>query len=322
MTALTKTNLYKFTNTTLTFSLGLLLFYFLFNSLNLEGVSITIDSLEFDLLAFICIAFAIILTLANWGIEAYKWNFLIKKVHFLSDRELISSIGLGLCANILAPNRTGELAARLNHIPSDKRRPALYLNLFSASSQLLVTFLLGIFSIMILLPQLKLFNAIGNSLAYSCLLLLAAASLIIFFKSKLLKTLLLKKLRRHDKLVESVDLDLNDRLKVLALSMLRYMIFVIQFYLILLALNARIQFIDATAMLAISFFVNSFIPSNWLTEVFSKGTAIYFLASFLNYDPLLAVTASFGLWLFNLFIPSSLSLYFLKDVNWLRLIRS
>jgi hypothetical protein len=322
LNALTKTKLYKFTNTSLTFGLGILLFYFLFKALRAKDIPLAFLQLDIGLFSGICIALALSLTFFNWAIEAYKWNALIKKIHRLSMRELISSIALGLCANILAPNRTGELAARLTHIPPNKRREGLYLNLFAASSQFLITILAGIWAATYLLPQLGFFNGIGNAFVYLFTFSIAIACLSIFFKSRLLGKLLLKKLHKQDQNGEVVEIPMRQRIEVFSLSVLRYLIFLMQFYLILLAIEARVNFIDASLILAISFLLNGFIPSNWLTEVVTKSSVIYFISELLQYDPVLTVSASVGLWIINLLIPSSLSIYFLKDVDWMRLIRS
>lgn len=321
MIALTKTKLYKFTNTSLTFGLGLLLFYFLFKALRSKDIPLAYLQLDIGLFSGICIALALSLIFFNWAIEAYKWNALIKKIHKLSKRELISSIALGLCANILAPNRTGELAARLAHIPTNKKRSALYLNLFAASSQFLITILAGIWAMAYLLPQLGFFNGIGNPFVHLLTFSIVVACLTIFFKSRLLGKLLMKKLHKRDQKAEMAEITLHQRIEVLSLSALRYLIFLMQFYLILLAIEAKLNFFDAFLILATSFLLNGFIPSNWLTEVVTKSSVIYFLSDLLQYDPVLTVSASVGLWIINLLIPSILSIYFLKDVDWMRLIR-
>lgn len=285
----------------------------------MEDLSASLRGIKLDLVAGISLSFAIILSLANWSVEAFKWNSLVKRVHVLSDRELLSSIALGLCANILAPNRTGELAARLAHIPSRKRRAVLYLNLFGASSQLMVTFLGGLIGIAFIVTKIQVLDELAVAMLLAIMLLFAGASIAIFLRSRLLRFLLLKRLRKRNDQVESVEIPLGSRLSVLSLSAIRYLIFLLQFYLLSLAFNANIDFLHASIILSSSFLINSFVPSNWITEVMTKGSVIYFCAALLGYDTIPLVSATVGLWVVNLMIPSALSIYFLKDVDWMRL---
>jgi len=257
----------------------------------------------------------------NWTLEGLKWRFLIRKIHSIRNKEVISSISLGMCANILAPNRIGELAGRLNYLPLKKRRSALYLNLFGASSQLLITVLAGSLALNFMINDLEFIPPVWHQLILWFTIPFSLGSVLIFFRSRLINRLLLKKLRMSTKPGQVVDIDFWSRFKVLLLSAFRYLIFLIQFYLLLQALGAMVSFIESSLILSISFLLNSFIPSNWLSEILNKGSVIYFFFDLMGHDPILAISASLGLWFINLLLPSILSLYFLKDINWMRLTR-
>tara|TARA_R100001015_G_C4604078_1_gene159063 strand:- start:177 stop:1136 length:960 start_codon:yes stop_codon:yes gene_type:complete len=319
---LTKTKLYKITNTTLSFTVGLLLLYILYLALISKEIPVEFNQLKINSTTIFYISLSCLLMLLNWSFEAIKWNLLIRKIHRLKTSEIIGSISLGLCANIIAPNRIGELAARLNYLPNEKRREGLYLNLFAASSQLLITFLSGLLASILLLPSLDLIPHTWKLPLYLSASILILFALLLFFKSQLVKRLLLNKLEKSGEKATAVHLDHASRIKVIALSTSRYVIFLIQFFLILKAFGAEIGFYEASLMLSISFLVNSFIPSNWLTEIVTKGSVIFFLFELMAYDPLIGIMASLGLWLINLLIPSLLSLYFLKDIDWMRLVKA
>lgn len=261
----------------------------------------------------------LVLVFLNWFIEGIKWERLIRKIHYLGYQQVIASILLGLSANIIAPNRTGDLAARLRYIPKEKRWNGIYINFFSGSSQLLITFLVGLFSLAYFSNYLELLNSIAPSAVNALIFFLSLFSIFLFFQSNLLMRIFKyahKKIQEEElKIVQ-----ISPFLKGLTFffSVLRYLIFTLQFYLILLLLNSGISWQESSMALALIFFVNSFIPSNWLTDILSKGAISFFVFQLIGAEPLLGVTATFVLWFFNICIPSLMGLYFLKDINWVK----
>ena len=266
--------------------------------------------------------FVAILTLFNWTLEAIKWSGLIDLIHPLNRNEVKASILLGLSANIIAPNRTGDLAARLKYIPSHKRWRALYLNFFSATSQLFVTLLAGLLGILLFATEFYPITGGQYGLMSAAVFAISLLAAALYFRSNLLAKIYA---RLNPKLDEAQLLDVRinskKRADVLLLSMGRYVIFCLQFLVLLYSFGAEISAIGAVSSLAILFFVQSFIPTNWITDLITKGSVIYFLFDWLSANPLIGMAAIIGLWVFNIFIPSLLGLIYLKDVNWLRMLK-
>lgn len=260
--------------------------------------------------------------LLNWLVEGLKWKLLIDPIHQLKDREVRSSIALGLCSNIIAPNRIGELAARLNHLPSEKRGRGLFINFFAASAQLLTTLLMGLWGITYLAEELPYFGFIDEKLFLTVACCISFLLLWLYFRSRLIGRLFHYRNRKKKSTnVGAIEISLMARARTLLLSGFRYLIFSVQFYFLLCSLGAELPFFRATALLAVIFLLNSFIPSNWISDLIGRTSITFFLSQQLGFDAVAGMLAISGLWLINLFLPSLFSLSYLKEVNWMRLLR-
>lgn len=261
----------------------------------------------------------VVFSILNWVIEGVKWSRLISKVERLSTHKVAQSILLGLTANLIAPNRTGDLIGRLRFIPKGKRWSATYLNFFSGMSQLMVTFLMGLFSLLYILLELTPFVSVQTPLSIAFLICLITLSLFLFFLSNSLKQIFLLIKNKREQL--SFDVNFKDRASTLGLSLLRYLVFVLQFYWIILSLNSSVSLVESSVALSLIFFMNSCIPANWLVEVIAKGGIAFFVFQWMDLDPMTGVYATSLLWLVNLFIPSMVGVFFLKDINWYKIVK-
>ena len=63
---------------------------------------------------------ALILVPVNWGIETFKWKYLIKKIEYISFSKAFKSILSGVTIGIFTPNRMGEFAGRIFYLESDE----------------------------------------------------------------------------------------------------------------------------------------------------------------------------------------------------------
>lgn len=278
----------------------------------LSDLSISLDG---RVILFLFIA--LLLSILNWMLEAIKWSQLIKKVQFLSATQLGISICLGISANLLAPNRTGDLLGRMRFIPFSKKWEALYINFFNAMGQLLITLIAGLLTLMI---HLELFISVSSDLKmfYSILILsLITAAIFIY----LFSNVLLRIYAGWNKGVNHTNIQISakERLQTLLLSLGRYLVFVGQFFLLLTGLGAEINLLESFYVLSLIFFLNSFVPSNWLLELASKGSIAYFIFDLFGYDPLAGVAAAVLLWLVNLLLPTLIGILYLKDIDWLNI---
>lgn len=118
----------------------------------------------------------------------------------------------------------------------------------------------------------------------------------------------------------------NDLMKVLGLSLFRYLVFSLQFYLLLRAFDLKIPYFEAMMLIALVYLFMTIIPTIALTELGVRGSVSLFVFS-LYFEPLgswndqaaLAVaSASTILWLINLALPALLGIIFVYSLRFFR----
>ena len=84
------------------------------------------------------------LMLVNWGIEARKWQVVIRKIQPISFFQSWKAIHSGVTLSFFMPNRIGEYVGRVLYIEEGKRIEAASLTILCSMAQLLVTWVAGI----------------------------------------------------------------------------------------------------------------------------------------------------------------------------------
>ena len=188
-------------------------------------------------------------------------------------------------------------------------------SLIGSLTQLGVTVIAGIVAFVIVYTQNKntpiieliTFKTISWFLIAVGIILIALATLK-FFKSYFAEKL-------HSCIAILWSYNLAELFKLVLLSSIRYFVFSIQYYLILLAFNIHIDMLDSFLLIALTFFVTSSIPTFYLTEIAIRGAAsVYFFSTATN-DSAAIVASSLLLWVINLAIPALVGSVFVWNFN-------
>src|SRR5690606_21237641 len=62
---------------------------------------------------YILLLIALLLMPVNWGIEAFKWQFVIRKFENVPFIKALKHVFAGITIGLTAPNRIGEIPARV-----------------------------------------------------------------------------------------------------------------------------------------------------------------------------------------------------------------
>lgn len=243
----------------------------------------------------------------NWGLEAYKWRFMILKIENISYKKSLKAIFSGVTISLFTPNRVGEYGGRVFYLRSDHRIEAVFITILSSMSQLLITIITGMTGLVYFLPRLT----VINDYLYYTIIATAFALLIIllffYFNIYLINIFLLKIrwLRKAEKYIHVLmRYSFFELLKVLALSFFRFCIFTFQFYLLLLFFKVNIPFFEGIMVISLSFFIMSAIPTFTLSELGIRGSVSVYFIGVLSSNAMGILTASFTLWLINLVLPA------------------
>lgn len=256
----------------------------------------------------------IILILVNWGIEAKKWQLLVQHVQPFSLFKAFKSVLAGCSITMLTPNRIGEYGGRILFLKEENRIKAISLNIASSISQLLITMVMGCAGLIYLrffshnnsnvlsvLPDFW-----GNVLIYFSI----TATVLLFLLYIRLAWLvrLIEKVPAFTKAVKHVtvldEFSARELLKLLLLSLLRYLVFVLQYILLLQVMQVNIEWGLSFWLITVFYLVMAVAPTIGFLELPVRAKASMELMKLYSTNTLGIETAALSIWLINLVLPA------------------
>jgi hypothetical protein len=264
---------------------------------------------------------AILLVFVNWGLESRKWQILLQPLNPIPFFRSFKAVLSGLAFSMITPNRIGEYGGRVLYVPQEQRWEAASLTIIGSMSQLIITLLMGMGGLLFLLTKEKL-TAITHSYSLWLQALLFGTALVhlvfmlLYFRLGWMVNWVeriprLPRFFRHLAIIEK--LPVINLLRVLLLSGLRYIIFVLQYILVLQLFNVEITVAESVWLVAVLYLVLAIIPSIALTEMGIRGNASLLLFGMLSANKEGILFAAGTIWIINLVLPAIAgSLLFLR----------
>ncbi|OQX97232.1 MAG: hypothetical protein B6I20_13075 [Bacteroidetes bacterium 4572_117] len=291
----------------------------LYNSKEIHGF--IKNSILFNKTKVIIIIVVFILMIMNWLLESVKWQILVKRIKSISIKQSLQSVFAGISVGIFTPNRLGEFVGRPFFLDSTKVIPGIFASVVGSISQSLVTILFGISAINFYLFSVH--KNLSISASHFYLILTFSVILVFFMAYVFFNPDVLIKLKKNIKLLEKRGDELNflasyklpELFKVLLLSVLRYVVFFTQFYLLLLFFDIEIGIYQAFVAIGLIYFFLFVIPGFALSEIGVRGSlAIFFLGMYSN-DYTAIFSATISLWVINLALPAILGSFIVINMR-------
>ncbi len=258
---------------------------------------------------------ACLLVFINWGIEARKWQLLLKPLEPIYFLRAYRSVLAGCSITMLTPNRVGEYGGRILYVQEKNRLDAIPLTILGSVSQLFITIVLGILGLMYFACKANLVSIFHFLPKYTGLMLLAISMLsalflgLVYFKVGPLINYL-QRFKKVDKIVAHIILlnTFSDKqlLRILFLSLLRYSIFILQYILLLQAMQVHVGIGTCFWVLTIFYLVMAVAPTIGFIELPVRATVSLSLLQVYTSNVLGIEAASLGIWIINLVIPAIL----------------
>lgn len=267
----------------------------------------------------------VLLMFVNWGIEARKWQVLIQHVQKFSLFRSFKSVLSGCSVTMLTPNRVGEYGGRILYVEDGNRIKAISLTIVGSISQLLITMIMGCLGLFFLryfshnssnalnvLPDFW-----GDVLIY---LSVSVTVLILLFYIRLgwlVRTMekvpALHKVVRHIRVLDEFsDIQL---LRILSLSFVRYLVFVIQYVLLLHVLHVEIGFLLCFWLITVFYLVLAVAPTAGFIELPVRVGACWAIMKLFTTNELGVSTAALGIWIINLVVPAIIGALLILNVK-------
>lgn len=259
------------------------------------------------------LAIVIFLMIINWSIEALKWKISIQKVQPISFSRSFRAILSGVSFSVSTPNRIGEYLGRILYMEEGNRLRVISLTIMSSMSQLIITLLAGSLGLFFMRKNIEAGNIIQGSdlfwlqaLQYGTIIALLILTGLYFRLSLIVN--LVDKLRnngRYSWLIASLkDIDATLLMKLLSLSAIRYVVFVVQYFLLFRLFEVNMGWWQCFWAVSVIFLVLAIIPTFAIAELGLRGKVSLNLVGLFSSNSLGISIATATIWLINLVLPA------------------
>lgn len=241
----------------------------------------------------------------NWGLESRKWQLITKSIESISFKTAIRSVFSGVCLGNFAPGRATEFLGKILFFSDENKGKISVLHFVNGMIQLGITLLVGVLA---LLLKLETFSKEYLWLFY--LLLTSALVLLGVFMFSVLRVNLflnlVSKLLSRKSQTETIRVVFPKSLwlKLLLLSLLRYLTFSLQFFLLLTIFSPSVQPSALLPGIALYFMMTSLLPMISVLEAAIRAAIALIVLGDTGLSSTLLALATVMLWLFNIVLPS------------------
>lgn len=253
---------------------------------------------------------AFVLIVVNWGLEAWKWMISVQTIYPVKFLQAFKAVLSGVSFSVTMPNRIGEYLGRMMYLPEGNRLKAISVTLVGSFAQLLITLVTGTTGLIILksslldhFPGLRIWF---QFIVYG-LLIIILIMLLIYFNVSGSVHLFHRwiKNKKYAYLVEALHyFDVRLLLRILLLSLLRYLVFIVQYILVFHLFEVNVSVNNIALVISVVFLAMAVIPSITLIEVWLRGEISIQLVGMFSQNLLGIGFTSVTIWFINLILPA------------------
>lgn len=279
--------------------------YFIYNKIA-ESPGLNMEQLKFHLnnamtKSIWVLLLILLLTDANWIGEIHKWKLLASHIKRISFFEAFEQCLASLTVSIFTPNRLGEYGAKISYFEKSHRKSVALLALLGNLQQLAVTLFFGVIGAIIVLYKydIRFSDSQLNSMYIVLIIILIG---VIVYKKFNLRT-------RLQKIPKALFRE------TLGLSLLRYLFFSHQFFLLCTVFDLGLTYTTAMPLIFSMYFLASLIPALTLFDWAIKGSVAVLLFALEDINDLVILSITSIMWLLNFGIPALLGSVFVLNYS-------
>jgi hypothetical protein len=254
----------------------------------------------------------LLLMILNWGIEAVKWKEAMKIVTPVSINKGFKAIFSGNTLAFFTPNRTGEYFGRMIYLDKGERMRSIPLTIICSIAQVMITLLAGVAGLAFIKHRItgRFGSDITPWLNIGMYGVLAAAIVltIFYFRIRFIAKWLAGRRWagswvRHLLVLEDVNATILT--SILSLSIARYVVFIIQYYLLFSVFGIDVNWWQAFWAVSVVFLVIAVVPSlGFLSELGIRWQAGIQVVQLFSSNITGIFATSLSIWIINLVIPA------------------
>lgn len=250
----------------------------------------------------------------NWLLEAFKWSLLVTHIQKLPLRNSIKAVLAGISTGFFTPNRVGELMGRVLYLDAGNRKAGAALSVVNSLTQNMVMAILGIPACLVLFYSTA--NVFAINIEYFLLFILSflVLSLAVYFSLPKLSSYLVqtKIAARVGGFTHGLTMHSHsDLFRIIGVSMLRYIVFCLQFFLMLRFFGIQLQLSEALIAIPTNYLLITFLPSFAFSEAAVRSSSAVLVIGLYSGQVANIALAGICLWAVNFVIPMLVGSLFL-----------
>ncbi len=277
----------------------------------------------------------VLLMFLNWGIESRKWQVLVRFIEQISFLRAFKAVFAGQSLAVNTPNRIGEYVGRVVYLHEGNRLKGLALIFVGSLSQTIITLLAGLAglfwmkesvtnSLKTILTKVGLLEVYPGlvpmvyEVIFYGVLAVVLIMLVVYFELSWLTKLIerLPFVKKYSYLIEKLeDFHWKELTRILSLSVTRYVVFIVQYILLLQVFEVNIPFWQAAGLVSVFFLVLAVVPTISSIELSLRGIAAIELFGLVSTNTLGIIATTVGLWIINLIIPALAGSLFILSIK-------
>ncbi|MDP4810337.1 MAG: flippase-like domain-containing protein [Saprospiraceae bacterium] len=258
----------------------------------------------------------------NWFLEGLKWRVFLSNDKKPSYPVMLKIIFAGVSCAILTPNRMGDFIGRGLVSPTEMREETVLATFMGNFCQFFILLLFGIPALVFLFPLLA-----NHSTQQTHFPMVAVVFwLILCFVFLLVYRPIFKFFARlskrwpwttswEEKFLSLSNITYATFFKGLFYAGVRYLVFSFQYYLVLNLWGVHLPLFPMYVGLAGLYLFQTIIPLPPLYSLIVRGETSVLVWGIWGVAPITAMTASYMLFIFNLFVPAVIGFFILLPIR-------
>jgi hypothetical protein len=258
----------------------------------------------------------LVLMILNWLIESVKWKIAVASVQPVSMFRAFKAVLAGVSISLSLPNRIGEYLGRVLYLEPTQRVRAISVTVVASFSQLIVTVMMGFLGLLLARPVMLSQGGWAIQtwwIAVGVVVLIAILMLLLYFNISFLNRWLQQKLldssskwplRFKGWLAALDSCDAAILRVLLSLSVLRYVVFVAQYYLAYQFFGVHFDMHQLFIIVSLTFLTLAAVPTFAAPELALRGAVGIFIAKWFTMQTAEVVLALLLIWITNLILPA------------------
>ena len=273
----------------------------------------------------VALVLVLILMLFNWGLEARKFQLLVRSLENISFLRAFSAILSGISLSINTPNRIGEYGGRMLYMSNQNKLKSIAATVVGSLSQLIITIIFGLTGLIYYINNFAPIKAnsyfapnFWEKILLGVLVVIGALTILLYFRLQIIVAIFerIPVLRKAKVFVLIITRYTTAELQyLLLLSACRYMVFSAQYLILLDTFGVEMLWWQGFLMNAVIYLVMALVPTIAVVELGLRGKVSLYFLGLLSANTAAIIAATVGIWLVNLLLPAILGSLLLLGVK-------